>query len=61
VASGPKKTATVELRGLGEQIRSLSHRAKRTGGTGSLYAKVKGRKIVKQLPGNTSDWGALSL
>lgn len=41
MAPGPKKTATVDLGVLGEQIRGLSHRAKRTGGTGPLYAKVK--------------------
>jgi hypothetical protein len=41
MAPGPKKTAMVNLEELREQIQGLSHRAKRTRGTGSLYVKVK--------------------
>jgi transposase InsO family protein len=40
MAPGPKKKAIVDVRELAEQIRALEHRAKRTRGSGALYAAV---------------------
>ena len=40
---GPKKRDQVDLELLGEQIRGLDHRAKRTRGSGNLYVHVKSK------------------